>query len=144
MFRSLIAYCCAANATLSEPVTASAVRKAFASIHRNATDDVVSYFTQFGGMADGDCDDHMLSLWTLDRLVAEHKGLTNESWPFVYFGDWLISSHLYALRPETDIRSSVHIDYICDCSTPPEPVADDIFQFAAMLVSDPTSVGVVL
>ena len=104
----------------------------------------VGYLTTFGGMADDDCDDHMLALWSLDRIIAEHAGLYRGRWPYLYFGDWLISSHLYAIRIDHPDDTAVYIDYHCDYSTPPEPVADNLLDFAALVVSEPESVGVIL
>ena len=93
-FTQLRTYCSAAGASLAEPTDAASVRVAFGNIGVAVPPQFVGSLTTFGGMADDDCDDHMLALWSLDRIIAEHAGLYRGRWPFLYFGDWLISSHL--------------------------------------------------
>lgn len=105
------------------------------------TKDVVDLYTLVGGM-ESDCPDNRnFQLWCSERIEAENA---RSKWDFLWFGDWLIASHLYALKPIDDYHSAVYIDHRCDRETPPQFLAKSLYEFAERLVCNPTSIGVVL
>ncbi len=105
------------------------------------TPDVVALYSITGGMPDGSPDDRMFELWGRERLIREN---TKSRWDYCWIADWLISSHLYAIKPIDDEHSAVYIDHVCDRETLPEFLAASVYEFAEMLLMDPPSVGVVL
>ena len=112
----------------------------FASHGFQATQDAADLYCLTGGMENGHSNVWMFELWCLDRLDKENSA---SKWDFLWFGDWLISSHLYALQPVDERHSAVYIDYQCDRETPPQFLAESLYEFAERLVSDPTSMGVI-
>ena len=122
-------------------VSPDKLKTLFASHGFHATQDVIDLYSLTGGMKNGHANDRMFELWCLDRLDEENGA---SKWDFLWFGDWLISSHLYALQPVDEGHSAVYIDYQCDRITPPQFLAESLYEFAERLVSDPTSMGVIL
>lgn len=127
------------NTPLLESATADAVRATFSALGVPATPDVCEFYSIVGGMEECCPDDRMFEFWSLERIATENS---ESPWEFVWFADWLISSHLYALRPVSDSQSAVYIDHKCDRNTPPEFLADILYEFVSCLVNDPESVYV--
>ncbi|MDB2526553.1 hypothetical protein N9X53_07695 [Mariniblastus sp.] len=123
------------------PIAPSELLVIFSNLEIALTRDVVALYSITGGMPDGYPDDRMFELWGRDRLKRENAKST---WDYCWIGDWLISSHLYAIKPVDLETSAVYIDHICDRKTTPEFVAESVYEFAEMLLTDPPSVGVVL
>jgi hypothetical protein len=129
------------NTPLNLPNSPPVVRAVFDALGSSATRDILDFYAIVGGMENGNPDDRMFELWCLDRVATENA---ESPWEYVWFADWLISSHLYALRPVSETHSAVYIDHKCDRKTAPEFLTDSVYDFANRLVADPTSVGVIL
>jgi hypothetical protein len=122
---------------LMPPVSDAEIRRVFRCLGHAPTADVCQLFSLTGGMPKNCSDDRMLELWCLDRIAEENA---ESPWEFLWFADWLIASHLYALRPVSPTTSAVYIDHQCDRKTAPERVADSLQDFVSKLVHDPESV----
>ena len=81
------------------PLSRNELDNIFSSIGIKLTPDVVALYSITGGMADGSPDDRMFELWGLERLIREN---TKSRWDYCWIADWLISSHLYAVKPIDD------------------------------------------
>ena len=90
--------------------------------------DVLALYTATGGMEDGESDSHMLSLWNLDRVVAETSRYDR---PHILFGDFLIDSHFYCFKYENESRSLVCVDYFN--GEEPELLAESVTEFFEIL-----------
>ena len=129
------------NTPLEPALSTDELQTLFNTHGFRATQDVVDLYSLIGGMQNGCPDDRMFELWCSDRIDKENG---ESKWDYLWFGDWLISSHLYALRPVDERHSAVYIDHKCDRQTPPEFLAESLYDFAERLVRDPTSMGVTL
>ncbi len=103
---------------------------------RDISRDVISLYSAVGGMEDYEMDSHCWSLWSLDRLVSENF---NYARPYILFADFLINSHLYCLRYESE-ESSVHIDYFNN--EEPQFVANSLTEFFELYLRKPERIEV--
>lgn len=78
----------------------------FLAIESLISKDILEFYTNFGGMIDGDMDESLLSVWTLEKITEENS-LSSE---LTYFADFLIESHRYAFKYENVNTSSVYND----------------------------------
>ena len=101
---------------------------------RKFSADVVTLYSLTGGMADCNMDSHCWSLWPLNQVLSE--GLTNASRDLA-FADFLIYSHLYRFRVESEARSSVWIDYGDHADE--EKAAATVAEFFEKLLLNPGS-----
>jgi hypothetical protein len=129
------------NTPLEPALSSDELQTLFGTHGFRATQDVVDLYSLVGGMESGCPDNRMFELWCRERIRTENAEST---WDFLWFGDWLISSHLYALKPVDEFHSAVYIDHQCDRSTPPKFLAASLYEFAECLLRDPSSMGVVL
>ena len=129
------------NTPLEPPLSGDELQRLFGTHGFVATQDVVDLYSLVGGMENGCPDDRMFEIWCRDRIDKENG---ESKWEFLWFGDWLISSHLYALQPVDERHSAIYIDHKCDRKTPPEFLAGSLYEFAERLISDPASLGVIL
>lgn len=68
--------------------------------------DVIEVYLTLGGMKDYESDETLLSFWNIDRILEENEPNSE----FVSFADFLIDSHWYWFKYETEFVSSIHID----------------------------------
>ena len=97
--------------------------------------DVIELYCTTGGMAEGEMNSTLLTLWSLDRVVAENA--KHES-PVMLFADFLIDSHCFGLKYENENESSVHVEY--SDGQPPRKVADSLDEFFRLQLDDPAKV----
>ena len=129
------------NTALEPALSRDELQRLFGAFGFRPTKDVVELYSLVGGMTTGCPDNRMFELWCPERIKTENAVPKRG---FLWFGDWLISSHLYALKPIDEFHSAVYIDYQCNEKTPPEFLAESLYEFAERLICDPTSMGVVL
>lgn len=129
------------NTPLEPPLSRVELQRLFRTHGFHATQDVVDFYSLIGGMENGCPDDRMFEIWCRERIDEENG---ESKWDFLWFGDWLISSHLYALQPVDECHSAIYIDHKCDRKTPPEFLVGSLYEFADRLVCDPASLGVML
>jgi hypothetical protein len=122
---------------LLPPNEEAAIIAALSKIGRKYARDVIALYSATGGMADGESDSHMWSLWSLDQIVAENSRYDR---PYILFADFLIHSHLYCFKYENDERSSVCVDYFN--GEEPEPVAGSVREFFELYLGSPEMLGV--
>ena len=89
---------------LHPPHEPSIVATKLGTLGRLCSRDVFALYAATGGMEDGECDSHMWSLWSLDRVVSETLSYPR---PYILFADFLIDSHLYCFKYENEEKSSV-------------------------------------
>ena len=93
---------------LRVPMGESVVRAVLDKIDRAYSRDVVNLYCATGGMEKGESDSHMWTLWPMDWVVAENSRYER---PHILFADFLIDSHFYCFRYESQETSAVCIDY---------------------------------
>lgn len=120
---------------LLPPPTNHEIETAFARLRHPLSDDIRRLYSATGGFADYECD-CVWSLWSLDRLVRENQNRDSE---FLWFADFLISSHMYAFRYHNDEASVIYIDHNIP-QHPPTQVAKDVPDFLRKYIDDPDSV----
>lgn len=97
--------------------------------------DVVRLYCMTGGMDDGEMDDRLLCLWTLERLVMQNS---KHARPHLRFADFLINSHCYGLKFKDDENSSVYVDHFDDEAS--LCVADSLDEFFHLYLNDPSRI----
>ena len=112
------------------------IEAAFARSNCSLSSDVRRLYAATGGFSDYATDDNSWSLWSLDRLVRENHDRDSDH---LWFADWLISSHVYAIRFISPDTSAVFIDHN-DPRYPPMQIADNVAGFLRKYVDDPGSV----
>lgn len=119
---------------LLEPLNRESVIAALNETARKYSSDVVDLYCATGGMADGEMDDRCWSFWPLSEVISENAGYKRRE---LLFADFLIHSHLYSFKFESESISSVWIDYFN--SDQPEKVAHSVGEFFETLLNDPGS-----
>ncbi len=120
---------------LLPPLAEAQVTDVLDSIDRAISKDVRQIYTAVGGMAEGEMDGLMFSLWSLERVVSENEKYNTS---YLLFADFLIDSHLYCLRYKNDDESSVHIDYFD--GSEPRCVAQSVSEFFELYLSNPDEI----
>src|SRR5215207_2006381 len=85
--------------SLLPPVDEADVIAALGKTGRRYSRDVVALYRATGGMAEGESDSYVWSLWPLGKVVAENADYSR---PHLLFADLLIHSHLYCFRYEDE------------------------------------------
>lgn len=111
---------------------------AFVRIGRLISKDIIELYSYVGGMADGSSDSKLFSLWTLDEVMKENSPSKSLNSEYTYFGDWLISSHVYAFKFESINTSSVYSDF---SSQDLVKVADSLEEFFDLYLKTPEKIG---
>ena len=116
---------------LHSPMKESVVMAKLGALGRAYSRDVLALYAATGGMEDGYSDSHMLSLWSLERVILE---TSRHNKPYILFADFLINSHFYCFKYENEERSSVGVDYLN--GEEPEWLAESVDGFFEILNSD--------
>ncbi|MCC7306611.1 MAG: hypothetical protein IT173_03530 [Acidobacteria bacterium] len=119
---------------LLPPLNQESVVAALNETGRKYSADVVKLYSTTGGMADCEMDDRWWSLWPLREVFSENAGYKRSE---ILFADFLIHSHLYIFKFETETNSSVWIDYFN--GEEPERVASSVASFFESLLHNPGS-----
>lgn len=118
---------------LSMPNSEKQVIDCFLSIKRPLSKDILTLYTNFGGMIDGDMAESLLSVWTVERIVEEN--ITNSE--LTCFADYMIHTHSYAFSYENEKISSVYSNF----ETPKFiKIADSVEQFFELCLTNPEKV----
>ena len=112
------------------PARSSEVLAAFESIGQKATADVVALYECCGGMEV--MDNAYWRLWPLKEFIQENADV-GEFGP--KFGDYLIDSWGYRLRPLNEEVSAVYVDYFD--GNDPAQVTSSLHEFLDGLWRDP-------
>jgi len=92
--------------------------------------DVIDLYCSTGGMADGDSY-QLWSLWPLKQILAENSTYKR---PYIQFADFLINSHCYCLKYESETASAVLVDFFD--GEEPKRVADSLVEFFELYLTD--------
>ena len=103
---------------------------AFRAIGHEATADVVALYERCGGMEE--MDNNYWRLWPLPEIIKQNSEPSSLG---VLFGDYLIDSWCYRLRPVNSEISAVYVDYFNGHS--PVEVAPSVEAFLESLLADP-------
>ena len=114
------------------PVEEADIMAALAKTGRKYSRDVVALYRATGGMAEGESDSHVWSLWSLARVVSENS---RHERPYILFADFLINSHLYCFKYDNEESSSVCVDYFD--GEEPECVAKSVAEFFELYLKSP-------
>jgi len=120
--------------TPGPPAPAADVARTFAAAGRGASADVLALYRAADGFLQPDV--RCWWLWPLDRVREVNAGAAG---PFILFADWMMQSHVYALRREGPETSSVHILLGAD-DPDPYRVADSLSEFLEKLLHAPDEV----
>ena len=122
------------NLKLSPPNSAQQIVDCFLSIKRSFSKDMLEFYSNCGGMTDGDMDESLLSVWTLEKIAEENSAVSE----LTFFADFLIESHRYAFKYEDESTSSVYSDW----ETPEFiRIADSVEQFIDLYLTKPNDIG---
>jgi hypothetical protein len=116
---------------LHSPLSESVVVAKLDALGRPYSRDVLALYVATGGMEDGNADSHLLSLWSLERVISE---TSRHNRAYILFADFLIGSHLYCFKYENEERSSVGVDYLD--GEEPELLAESVEEFFEFLNND--------
>ncbi len=119
---------------LSPPNSEQQVIDSFRSIERLVSKDIIELYSNFGGFINGDMNESLLSLWTLEEIKKNNSTVSE----LTYFADFLIESHRYAFKYENIDTSSVYSD--CE-SEEFVKIADSIEQFFDLYLTNPNKIG---
>lgn len=122
------------NITLGLPNSHQEIIECFGLIKKAPSKDVLEFYATCGGMIDYAMDDSLLSVWTLEEIAKKN---TTDS-EIVYFADFLIDSHRYAFKNESNSISSIYSD--CE-SAELIRIADSLEQFFDLYLTNPTEIG---
>ena len=118
------------------PYSEEQIKNSFDKIGKSVSADVLRVYTSFGGIDwNQPMDSNLLSFWTLDQIVAENSARRSE---LVFFGDFLIFSHLYGYRYENENISSVYSDFETGEYL---KIADSVEDFFRLYLTDPMEIG---
>lgn len=117
---------------LLEPCEEALTVSVLAQLGRKVSRDVIEMYCVTGGMEDGEMDEHLFSLWSLERVKMDNARYAS---PGIFFADFLINSHFYFFQFEDDRRSSVYIDYGDALS--PQRVAESVTEFFELYLANP-------
>lgn len=106
------------------PFDESDIVAALNSTKRKHSQDVLALYQATGGMKSGEMDSNMWSLWPLQRVVSENAKYDR---PHILFADFLINSHCYCFKYESNEKSSVCVEYFN--GEEPTCVADSVNDF---------------
>jgi len=110
--------------SLVTPLAADELRNRFKAEGLDVAEDLVRFLATAGGMTDHEWDnDGMWSFWNGQKIIEEAQANMRHG---VWVADWLINSHFHLLRKESDIVSSVWVDF---CKDEPLKVADTLEDF---------------
>jgi len=79
--------------SLAKPLLEAEIIKGFAKLDILLSRDVIEVYSNINGFSKNDIDSECLSFWTIEKIWGENQ-LNSE---YVYFADFLIDSHFYAL-----------------------------------------------
>jgi hypothetical protein len=103
---------------------------AFASlVGRPLPGDIIAFYKRANGMVDHEQDDHMVSFWSIERMIAERDEVAP---PAIVFGDFLISSWYFVYRP-SDAGVAIGVD------SDPDQVFSSFTDFLRTYAFDPGS-----
>ena len=114
-----------------EPLNREGVIAALNKTGQKYSSDVVELYCATGGMADFEMDSRYWSLWPLSEVISENAGHGRNE---LLFADFLIFSHCYSFKFESETRSSVWVDDAELVKT-----ADSVGEFFEKLLNDPGS-----
>lgn len=113
------------------PEQAHDVVAAFGAVGYSATADVIGLYECCGGM--DQMDNQYWRLWPLQEVIQENAEAPGVG---ALFGDYLISSWAYRLRPVSTEVSAVFVDHFN--GEEPVEVAPSLAAFVSGLLRDPT------
>lgn len=134
-YRLAVTYWRSQSVPLLPAATNEEIETAFARLNHPLSNDVRRLYLTTGGFADYESD-QLWSFWSLDRLVQENHDRDSD---YLWFADWLISSHMYALRYISPDVSTIFIDHNCS-EHPPKQIAQDVSDFLRKYVENPENV----
>ena len=122
------------NLRLSPPNYEQQIIDCFLAVESLISKDILEFYSNFGGMINGDMDESLLSVWTLEMIVKENSASSE----LTCFADFLIDSHRYAFKYENVNISSVYSDYESEDFV---KIADSIEQFFDLYLTNPNKIG---
>lgn len=134
-YRLAVDYWQSRSVPLLPAATDDEIELTFSRLNHPLSDDVRLLYSTTGGFADYESD-HLWSLWSLNRVANENRNRRSD---YLWFADWLISSHMYAFHYENPSTSAVFIDHNSK-QHPPEQIAESVSEFLRRYVDNPDNV----
>lgn len=113
-----------------EPKSEKEIIEKLARLKMPISKDVIEVYSTLGGMEDCESDATCFSFWDIDKILEENKSYLSE---FISFADFLIHSHSYYFKFETECVSSIHIDG----DNRVEKIADSFKEFFENYLNNP-------
>jgi hypothetical protein len=117
---------------LLEPYKEAVIVSVLAQLNRKVSLDVIEMYRMTGGMEDRESDEHLFSLWSLDRVKTDHARYPCRG---IVFADFLIDSHFYFFQFEDEHRSSVYVDFGSEMSS--QLIAESVNEFFELYLVSP-------
>lgn len=102
---------------------------------RKFSKDVIELYCLTGGMAAGESDRYLWSLWCLENLANENADYHK---PYLLFADFLIHSHLYCFEYRSEAVSAVCIEW--GNGNRPQRIADSVEDFFQLYLTKPEEI----
>ncbi len=115
---------------LAEPLSKNEVVDNFANLGILISQEVITVYSNLGGMIDWGTDSICFSFWTIDRILEENESNIK----LTFFADFLINSHLYGFKSENENVSSIHIYHGANDT---EKIADSFDEFFENYLTKP-------
>ncbi|MBC8043159.1 MAG: SMI1/KNR4 family protein [Rhizobacter sp.] len=117
---------------LLPPATEATVVAALDKTGKQYSQDVVALYCATGGMEMNESDHSMWALWSLEQVISENKASNHAH---LLFSDYLIFSHLYYFKYESEEKSSIYLDHFV--GEPPVIVAASVNEFFELYLKNP-------
>ena len=127
----------ARNFSILPPASKINIEQAFADHDGIVPQDIAELYRLTAGMSDHSTDNYMWSLWSLDRVIA-HRNECGSTSQYVSFADFMISSHLYSVKPVNALTSEVYMEYNGKYNI----VAESLEKFFEMYLGNPKEISI--
>jgi hypothetical protein len=125
----------ARSVPLQPPASETEIASVFRALNHPVSRDIYRLYSLTRGFADYEFD-KLWSLWSLDRILEENKDRKSE---FLWFADYLISSHMYAFHYLNADTSAVYIDHSSSAHAP-VIIAESVAEFLEKYIRNPDEV----
>lgn len=120
------------------PASEKTIVDCFKKIEKPISEDILEFYSLTAGMSEDEIDSEAIAFWSLEQLVKENLITKSE---LALFSDFLIFSHCWGFKFESDKRSSVHIDYFSKINRY-EQVANSLEEFFEKYLEHPDNIFV--
>ena len=106
-----------------------AIIEEFLSVGITPTNEVLEVLSCLNGFDDGEMDGDCFNFWSIEKIIKEKR----PNLDIVEFADFLIDSHCYGFKEESDKSTGLYIVYSDNDKI---KIADSFLQFFQLYLSD--------